>query len=224
VLARHPSTTSARRRRVAVAAGLVLALAGLTACAGDPRGTDARPSAPDVPDRAPTSFSSTQSPPNPRKPKPQPRELSPQLADPAIVSVPDVNIHAKLQPLRLDTEGRLVAPEYGIAGWYAAGPEPGEPGAAVIAGHVDSKVGPDTFYNLRQVKVGGHITVELIDGSKLVFRVVDIKQFPVHDFPTTKVYGDPKGSELRLITCAGEYDYSAGHYKDNLVVFANLAN
>ena len=140
------------------------------------------------------------------------------------MSVPAVNISAELQPLHLDRTGRLVAPDYGIAGWYAAGPEPGEPGAAVIAGHVDSKVGPDTFYNLRQVTIGERIRVELVDGSKLVFRVVDVKQFPVDNFPTTKVYGGTRRPELRLITCAGDYDHSAGHYKDNLVVFAVLAN
>jgi sortase (surface protein transpeptidase) len=223
VLSRHPSTTPARRR-FAAAAGLVLALAGLTACGDDPAATGAMPSAPGFPDWAPTSFSSTQSPPNPSRPEPKPRELSPQLADPAIVSVPAVNISAKLQPLHLGTEGRLVAPKYGIAGWYAAGPEPGEPGAAVIAGHVDSKVGPDTFYNLRQITIGEHILVGLTDGSKLMFRVVDIKQFPVDNFPSTKVYGHTRKPELRLITCAGDYDHSAGHYKDNLVVFADLAN
>ena len=224
MLSRQPSTTPARRRVAAAAAGLVLALAGLTACGGEPRAGGPTLRAPDSSTPGPTSFGSTPSPPKSSKPKPKPRVLSPQLADPAIVSVPAINIHAKLQPLHLDTQGRLVAPEYGIAGWYAAGPEPGEPGAAVIAGHVDSKVGPDTFYNLGQVELGERILVELTDGSKLVFRVVDIKQFPVENFPATTVYGDTRRPELRLITCAGDYDYSAGHYLDNLVVFADLAN
>jgi LPXTG-site transpeptidase (sortase) family protein len=202
----------------------MLALAALTACGGDSQAAAVVPSAPEVPDRTPTTVSSTQAAPKPNKPKPKPRELSPELADPAIVSVPAVNISAKLQPLHLDTDGRLVAPDYGIAGWYAAGPEPGEPGPAVIAGHLDSTVGPDMFYTLGQIKAGERILVDLTDGSKLAFRVVDIKEFPVDDFPTSKVYGATNKPELRLITCAGDYDYSAGHYKDNLVVFADLAN
>ena len=38
--------------------------------------------------------------------------------------------------------------------------------------------------------------------------------------PTLEVYGLTNGSQLRLITCDGEFDRSTGHYVDNLVVFA----
>jgi sortase (surface protein transpeptidase) len=178
----------------------------------------AMPVAHGLPAPAPASSNSTQS-----LPKPASGELSPQLADPAFVSVPAVNISARLQPLHLDAKGRLVAPDYGIAGWYAAGPEPGEPGPAVIAGHLDSKVGPDTFFRLGLVRPGQRIRVGLTDGTKLVFRVTEIKQFSRDNFPTKRVYGATDKPELRLITCAGDYDHAAGHYQDNLVVFAVLA-
>jgi sortase (surface protein transpeptidase) len=138
------------------------------------------------------------------------------------VSISAVDISAKLQPLHVDANGTLVPPDYGLAGWYAAGPEPGERGPAVIAGHLDSKVGPDKFYRLGQVRPGERIRVSLKDGTKLVFRITEMKQFSRGAFPTKRVYGDTKKPELRLITCAGDYDHAAGHYKDNLVVFADL--
>jgi LPXTG-site transpeptidase (sortase) family protein len=138
------------------------------------------------------------------------------------VSIPAVNLFAKLQPLHVDAKGRLVPPDHGIAGWYAAGPEPGEQGPAVIAGHLDSKVGPDTFFRLGQVRPGQRIRVGLTDGTKLAFRVTEIKQFSKDNFPTKRVYGATNKPELRMITCAGDYDHAAGHYKDNLVVFADL--
>jgi sortase (surface protein transpeptidase) len=125
--------------------------------------------------------------------------------------------------LHLDGNGILVPPDYGIAGWYAAGPEPGEGGVAIIAGHLDSKTGPDTFYNLGRVKVGGRVLVDLVDGTKLSFRIVSRHQYPVADFPASKVFRTTTNKpELRLITCAGTYDHAAGHYRDNLVIFADL--
>jgi hypothetical protein len=47
----------------------------------------------------------------------------------------------------------------GVAGWYALGPRPGDPGSAVILGHVDSKRGPAVFYRLRQLLRGDEIDV-----------------------------------------------------------------
>jgi LPXTG-site transpeptidase (sortase) family protein len=197
-------------------------LAGLPACGGALQMTSAPPGA-----GAHTEPQSTVTPvpPTPSQPAAraahEPRVITPEFADPATVKIPAVDIDAKIEPLHRDDNGRLVAPDYGIAGWYAAGPEPGEPGVAVIAGHLDSTVGPDMFYNLGQVEKGDRIVVGLTDGSAVRFRVGHVEQYPVDDFPTSTVYGDDvRRPELRLITCAGDYDYSAGHYKDNLVVFA----
>jgi LPXTG-site transpeptidase (sortase) family protein len=206
--------------------GLVLAVAGLTtACGGAPGSPRATPIAHGFSDQAPPSSDSTQSRPKPGSHELVPQvadELSPQFAEPASVSIPAVNLFAKLQPLHVDAKGRLVPPDHGIAGWYAAGPEPGEQGPAVIAGHLDSKVGPDTFFRLGQVRPGQRIRVGLTDGTKLAFRVTEIKQFSKDNFPTKRVYGATNKPELRMITCAGDYDHAAGHYKDNLVVFADL--
>ena len=110
-----------------------------------------------------------------------------------------------------------------MAGWYEAGPEPGESGAAVIAGHVDTDVAPDVFYGLGDALPGQRIRVRLQDGTTLRFRVTAVGQFPRDHFPTKRVYGHTDRPELRLITCGGDFDPVAGHYKDNFVVFASLA-
>lgn len=157
--------------------------------------------------------------PQPGRPAP---EETPHLADPESVSLPALDISATLQPLVLDAKGRLNPPEYGVAGWYEAGPEPGESGSAVIAGHVDSKAGPDVFARLGEAKRGQRIDVELSDGGTVTFRVSEIAQFPTREFPTRRVYGDIGQPVLRLITCGGAYDRVAGRYEDNVVVFAEL--
>ena len=144
----------------------------------------------------------------------------PDLAEPVAVRVPALGIEAQLQPLGLDRHARLRSPAYGQAGWYADGAEPGEPGAAVIAGHVDSATGPDVFATLARARRGQRVLVNLRDGTVSAFRVVDVARFPQREFPTHRVYADARRPVLRLITCGGEYDEAAGRYLDNVVVFA----
>jgi LPXTG-site transpeptidase (sortase) family protein len=152
-------------------------------------------------------------------PSPEPAE-SAELAQPVTVRVPALGIKARLQPLELDRRGRLQPPAYGRAGWYAEGPEPGEPGAAVIAGHLDSTTGPDVFATLAQARRGHRVLVDLVDGTVAAFRVVDTAQFSQQEFPTDRVYADVRRPALRLITCGGDYDTATGRYLDNVVVFA----
>lgn len=142
-------------------------------------------------------------------------------AEPVAVRVPRLGISAGLAPLVLDAARELMPPPYGTAGWYRRGPEPGEAGRAVIAGHVDSRSGPDVFYSLRQARRGDRIVVDLADGTRVPFVVQRVGSYPKAEFPTTSVYGGPrKLAELRLITCGGAYDRSRGGYQDNVVVFA----
>lgn len=142
-------------------------------------------------------------------------------AEPVAVRVPRLRISAGLAPLALDAARELVPPPYGTAGWYRRGPEPGEAGRAVIAGHVDSRTGPDVFYNLRNARRGDRIVVDLADGTRVAFVVQRVGTYPKAEFPTNSVYGGPRElSELRLITCGGAYDRSRGGYQDNVVVFA----
>lgn len=151
---------------------------------------------------------------------------SPGQADappPERVMVPRLKISAGLDPLALDTAGILIPPQYGRAGWYEDGPEPGEPGRAVVAGHVDSKKGPDVFARLGEARTGDRILVLLQDGTEVAYRVDDVGLFPQSRFPTDRVYGGSADrSEIRLITCGGPYDHRRGRYSANVVVFARL--
>ncbi|GAA0632830.1 class F sortase [Sporichthya brevicatena] len=144
-----------------------------------------------------------------------------QVADPARVAVPRLGISAALSPLSLGADGELIPPDYGSAGWYRNGPEPGETGRAVIAGHVDSRTGPDVFADLRNARPGDRIVVDLVDGTAQEFVVDDVGLYAKSAFPTADVYGPSTERELRLITCGGEYDRDRGGYQSNVVVFAH---
>ena len=40
--------------------------------------------------------------------------------------------------------------------------------------------------------------------------------------PTDDVYYPTLTPALRLVTCGGQFDYSTGHYRSNIIVFATL--
>lgn len=136
------------------------------------------------------------------------------------VRILGVGIDGALDPLGIGDAGELEPPDHGRAGWYADGPEPGEPGRAVIAGHLDSVDGPDVFASLADVRPGDEVLVDLDDGTTVRFVVEEIAQFPQDDFPTERVYGGADVAELRLVTCGGPYLHDQARYQNNVVVFA----
>jgi sortase (surface protein transpeptidase) len=115
-----------------------------------------------------------------------------------------------------------VPSRWEVAGWYAPGTRPGDPGSAVILGHVDSKRGPAVFYRLRQLRRGDAINITRADGSSVRFTVQRIEQYDKQRFPTDDVYYPTLTPTLRLVTCGGEFDAAAGHYRSNVIVFATM--
>lgn len=148
----------------------------------------------------------------------------PPVRPPSRVSIPAVGVAARVIRLALNSDGTMEVPnDYSVAGWYRLGPRPGEKGAAVIVGHVDSREGPAVFYRLGEVAPGDLVRVASPHRSPLSFRVYAVREYPKSAFPTSRVYGQTTRPELRLITCGGAFDDATGHYVDNVVVFARLA-
>ncbi len=146
-----------------------------------------------------------------------------QMPRPVRIVIPAIRVSAPVIPLHLNRDRTLQVPKvWTQAGWFVGGPEPGETGAAVIVGHVDSKSGPAVFYRLRALRRGDLIKVVLKNRSSVRFVVTTMRKVPKKRFPTTLVYGRTTTPTLRLITCDGRFDRSTGHYVDNYVVFATL--
>ena len=147
-----------------------------------------------------------------------------QPALPVRLWIPAIAVSSPLVRLGRLPNGTLQVPrDWNKAGWYDQGPRPGQPGPAVILGHVDSKSGPAVFYELQTLRPGDVVRVGLADGRTLVFRVQRVERYPKDHFPTEAVYLPTLSRELRLITCGGTFDYATGHYRDNIVVYATLA-
>lgn len=201
----------------ALAAALVLAPAGL-ACSGSRQPVVANPNPVMT-----TTRSQAPGGPTPGGPRLAPAAAPARVADPVRLRVPDIAVTAPVVPLRLDAAGALIPPTgFTEVGWNQAGPEPGDDGVAVIAGHVDSKTGPAVFYRLRDLRPGEKVFVERKDGTTATFIVDRLAEYAKADFPDQEVYHSGSGAQLRLITCGGAFNHGTGHYVDNVVIFAHL--
>ncbi len=139
--------------------------------------------------------------------------------------IPKIAVSTPLVRLGRLPDGSLQVPkEWDRAGWYDGGPRPGQPGPAVILGHVDSTSGPAVFYRLIKLRPGDIVRVGLANKRILAFRVQRIARYPKDKFPTQAVYLPTLERELRLITCGGSFEEAVRHYRDNVVVYATLVS
>lgn len=222
-----PKTGGGRSTRATAAAGLLITAVLLVPSCGTSPGAEAllpEPSASSwqlttSPEATGSTFASaptdTTTPEAPTDITAQPKELT----------LPSVGAGSDLMQVGLREDGTLEVPPGNPgapAAWYSGSPKPGDPGPAVILGHVNAENGgPGVFANLHELQPDDEIRVEREDGSTAVFTVVYGEQYPKDAFPTEKVYGNTQGPELRLITCDG-YDPESGTFDDNYVVYARL--
>lgn len=147
---------------------------------------------------------------------------------PVSVDIPAIGVHSELLRLGLNTDGSIQVPSLTTsadeAAWYKYSPAPGQIGASVIEGHVDSYRGPAVFFRLGALRPGDVIDVTLADGVTAIFRVTGVRDFVKAKFPARIIYGPTHYAALRLITCGGTFDPATGHYLSSTVVFASLTS
>jgi Sortase domain len=142
---------------------------------------------------------------------------------PVRLEIGRIGVSTGLQRLGRARDGTVEVPsEWGVAGWYAGGTRPGDPGSAVILGHVDSKSGPAVFYRLRELRPGDLVEVVQAGGTRVRFAVERTEQVDKERFPTADVYYPTLTPRLRLVTCGGSFDPATGHYRSNVIVYATL--
>ncbi len=145
------------------------------------------------------------------------------VAKPAWLVIPAIGVSTPLVRLGLTAQNTLqVPPTAVVAGWYSGSPRPGQIGSAIIAGHIDSRLGPGVFYHLGQLRRSQYIYVILANHTVAVFQVTGLRTYVKSNFPRNAIYGPVPDAELRLITCGGTFDYATGTYLSNVVVYAVL--
>ena len=145
---------------------------------------------------------------------------------PVSIDIPAIGVHSKLLRLGLSSDGAIKVPPLsatpGEAAWYKYSATPGQIGASVIEGHVDTYKGPGVFFRLGGLRPGDVVKVRLADAVTAVFRITGVRQYLKSQFPARTIYAATRYAALRLITCGGAFDYSTGHYLSSTVVFASL--
>jgi len=147
---------------------------------------------------------------------------------PVSVDIPAIGVSSKLLRLGVNADGAIQVPsvhtEADEAAWYKYSATPGQIGASVIEGHLDSNQGPAVFFRLGALRPGDRVDVTLANGVTAVFRVTGVRAYRKSNFPAKAIYGATDYAALRLITCGGTFDYATGHYLNSTVVFAILTS
>jgi sortase (surface protein transpeptidase) len=145
---------------------------------------------------------------------------------PVSISIPAIKVKSDVTTVGKNPDGTIAVPsgkQYNKAAWYKHSPSPGQSGASVIEGHVDSPAGPSVFFRLGDVRPKDKILVKRADGKTVVFIVEGVREYTKDEFPTDLVYGPANRAALRLITCSGRYNAETGEYQSNIIVFATLS-
>ena len=155
----------------------------------------------------------------------------------SLLVIPSLGVRAPLVPTGAigapETASLTIPSDIHDVGWWDGevrdgdrtiqedAPAPGQPGVALIAGHVDSAAaGPGALFALRDLKVGdvieisgsvSHLSTWVVDATP---QMAPKAQLPPQLWVTT---GRP---QLALVTCGGPFDYATGHYVDNVIVWA----
>lgn len=152
---------------------------------------------------------------------------------PERLRIPAIGLDMPVVPVGLDMNGAMSAPQgpenspvWHEGFWYNGGYLTGQPGNAVIAGHVDDDNGKLTsFAAITRLEPNDAIDVVTDHGDTLRFTVVRVAEVanPIggpNDPTVTSVFGPSRTPNLNLITCAGSW--VGNEFDQRLVVYATL--
>lgn len=197
------------------------------------------PTGPSDPERLPpTTLSATQTtgpvvtiePPRSTQPTASQPPFSPtlppsQIFIPYKIRIPAIKVDTFVERVGVARDGTMAVPKniWNTAWFGDGGYSPGQPGNAVIAGHLDAPGSQAVFWDLDKLKPGDTIVLTDRVGSSLTFVVAELKTYTLSEAPLETIFGPASQPHLNLITCSGIYNRSIGLYNKRLVVFSKLA-
>lgn len=142
---------------------------------------------------------------------------------PVNIKIPSISLDAPIVGLGLTADGLMEVPANPFeTGWYELGVRPGEPGTAVIDGHVNWWYGSSAvFANLHNLKQGDSVIVQDEWGTITSFVVREIKAYKAEADASEIFNSNDDKVHLNLITCSGVWDKNAGGYSERLVIFTD---
>lgn len=147
---------------------------------------------------------------------------SPIGAEPQWVAVPQIGVDHPVIPVGVEDDGAMEIPaDVNEIGWYTGTQvRPGDPGSAVLAGHVDSRTqGRGAFFDLGRLDLCDDILLETEEGEQR-WRVTGRTSYDKTSLPIDDIFTSDDEPRLVLITCGGPFDSDTRHYTQNVVVYA----
>lgn len=209
--------TSSRQRLIGLAASAVLAAVGFSALGYGLASQQIAPT-------PSASAAGIITPTEPSKP------TTPILgfSRPTSISIPVIKVYSQLISVGKNSNDTIATPvgkQRNYAAWYKYSPAPGQSGAAVIEGHLDTYSGASVFFDLAKLAPGDEIFVNRADKKQLVFTVQAVRSYLKSAFPTMLFYGaDDASAQLHLITCGGSFSQASDSYDQNTIVYAKLTS
>jgi hypothetical protein len=149
--------------------------------------------------------------PSSRSPRPRPVGLQIDTIDVA---------RYPIRAIGLEPDGQMEIPDETEIGWYRYGATAGQPGATVLAAHVNWNRVPGPFARLGTVEPGDRIEVALDDGTLRRYEVTERAIYGKRELPRERLWRNTGPEELVLITCGGDYNPEIRRYRENIVVYA----
>jgi LPXTG-site transpeptidase (sortase) family protein len=125
---------------------------------------------------------------------------------PTRLVIPRINLDAAIETRGLDSNRNMLsAKDFHHAAWYDLGPTPGQPGDALINGHVSWWTGDAVFTRLSQIRKGDEVIVIRADGTSIRFKVT-AKRTVAWSARVASLFAPSSVATLTLITCTGTWD------------------
>jgi hypothetical protein len=147
---------------------------------------------------------------------------APAVVPPVRLELPTLGVTAPVDPVGVADDGQMALPDdVGRVGWYRFGPAPGDPGNAVIAGHVDDREqGRGVLFDLRDVAPGDQFVVTDAEGQPTRWQVVSRELVHKQALPLDRIFARNGPARLVVVTCGGPFLPEFRSYRDNVVVVA----
>lgn len=109
---------------------------------------------------------------------------------PVRIVIPVIPVNAPVMKLGLNPNGSLQVPpldNHNLAGWYTGSVMPGQAGASIVVGHVDSWSGGSVFFKIKNLRPGDKVDIVRADGTTAIFTVDGLQKAAKVAFPLPRV-------------------------------------
>ncbi len=139
--------------------------------------------------------------------------------------IPRIGVNSFIETIGQLPDGGMQTPSrWEDVGWFQPGYPIGQPGNAVIAGHLDSDGGPAVFWSLGVLSPGDHVYVDLGPQTRIDFLVQDNQVYGAESSPMLRIFGRTPAANLNLITCGGLFNSQTRLYTNRQVVYTTRVN